>query len=177
MPVRKHKRYSRPRKLYDISTMKEEQGLVSKYGLKNRREVWKADFQIARIRNIAKGLITAEEAKKEEFVTKQKAKGFNVESIADVLGLNKEDWLKRRLQSIVVKKGFAKTLKAARQLINHKHVKIDGKIIDSPSHLTTLEEEKTVSSDLVLIAKKEMSNEEKAFLKQIKSKESEEEKA
>jgi len=174
MPIRKHKRYSRPRKLYDIATMKEEQALISKYGLKNRREVWKADFQISKIRDIAKDLITADEKKKEEFVSRQKEKGFNVESLADVLGLSKEDWLKRRLQSIVTKKGIAKTQKLARQLINHKHIKINGKIIDSPSHLTTLEEEKAVESKIFMPEKKVISDEEKQLLKQMKPKEKEE---
>jgi len=174
MPIRKHKRYSRPRKLYDIATMKEEQTLIKKYGLKTRREVWRADFQISKIRDIAKTLITADEKKKEEFVNRQKEKGFNVESLADILGLNKEDWLKRRLQSIVVKKGITKTYGQARQIINHKHIIMEGKIIDSPSHLTTLEEEKTVETRLALPEKKLISDEEKQILKQIKPKEKEE---
>jgi len=174
MPIRKHKKYSRPRKLYDIATMKEEHNLIKKYGLKNRREVWKADFQISKIRNIAKTLITAEEKLKEDFVKKQKEKGFNIESLADVLGLNKEDWLKRRLQSIVVKREIAKTPKLARQLINHKHIRINGKFIDSPSHLTTLEEEKTVETNLAIPEKKIISDEDRLILKQIKPKEEKE---
>jgi small subunit ribosomal protein S4 len=174
MPIRKHKKYNRPRKLYDIATMKEEQNLIKKYGLKNRHEVWRADYQIARIRNIAKTLITADEKKKEEFLKRQKEKGFSVESLADILALNKEDWLKRRLQSIVVKKGLTKTYKQARQFIVHKHVKINGKAIDSPSHQTTLEEEKEVSMNLALPEKKLISDEEKQILKQIKPKEDKE---
>jgi small subunit ribosomal protein S4 len=173
MPIRKHKKYSRPRKLYDIATMKEEQTLIKKYGLKSRREVWRADFQVAKIRNIAKSLITAEQDKKDAFVNRQKEKGFSVESLADVLALNKEDWLKRRLESIVVKKGLVKTHNQARQMINHKQVTINGKIVDSPSHLTTLDEEKTVNLNIIMAEKKVISDEEKNLLKQMKPKETE----
>jgi len=50
MPIRKHKKYSKPRKLFDASLIKEENNLINKYGLKNRREVWKADYAISKIR-------------------------------------------------------------------------------------------------------------------------------
>ena len=40
--IRKHKLYKRPRKLFDISRIKDEDELVKKYGLKNKKEIWKA---------------------------------------------------------------------------------------------------------------------------------------
>jgi small subunit ribosomal protein S4 len=167
MPKRAKKIYARPRKLYDIALMKEEQGLIKKYGLKNRREVWKADFAIGKVRDIAKKLITASDKNKSEFIARQVEKGFEVSNIADVLGLNKENYLKRRLQSIVVTKGFAKTHNQARQLIVHKHISIDGHKIDSPAHLTTLKEEAAIEIDIALPVKKIISDEEKNLLKKI----------
>jgi small subunit ribosomal protein S4 len=167
MPKRKTKKYRRPRKIYDKSIIKEENDLIKKYGLKTRREVWKADFAISRIRNIAKDLITADDKSKEEFVSRQKEKGFNVNSIADVLGLDKEDYLKRRLQTLIVSMRLARTHKQARQFITHKHVTIDNKIINSPSHLTTLKEEKLLQLKLSLPGKKELTSEEKEFLKHM----------
>jgi small subunit ribosomal protein S4 len=164
MPKRLKKIYSRPKKIYDKATIISENALIKKYGLKSRREVWKADFAIKKIRSIAKSLITADEVKKEEFVKRQIEKGLNVKTIADVLALNKEDYLKRRLQSIVLAKNFCSTPKQARQLITHKHVSLNGNFIDSPSHLTTLAEESSINSDLNLGKKKEMTAEEKAFL-------------
>jgi small subunit ribosomal protein S4 len=172
MPKRKHKKFNRPRKIYDKAIIKEEQALIKKYGLKNRREVWKADYAISKIRNIAKTLITANEEDKEKFINRQKAKGFEVNNIADILGLNKEDYLKRRLQTIALKKGYAKTPTQARQLITHKHVKLNGNIINSPSHLTTLEEEKSISSKTI-INKDKITLEEKEILEKIKPKEEE----
>jgi len=168
MPKRKHKKYSRPKKLYDISLMKEEGGLIKKYGLKSRREVWKANYIIAKIRDIAKSLITAKDKEQKEFVERQQRKGFTVNNIAEVLSLSKEDLLKRRLQSIIVQKGFAKTYKLARQLIVHKHITVKGKIMDSPSHLTTLEEEMNIGINIKIPEKKVISDEEKNILEKIK---------
>jgi small subunit ribosomal protein S4 len=167
MPKRKHKKYSRPRKLFDIALMKEEQGLIKKYGLKTRREVWRANFAIERIRNLAKELITASEEEKNKFIKRQSEKGFAVNSIADVLGLNKENYLKRRLQSIVVSRGIARTHNQARQFITHKHITLGGNIIDSPSHLTTLQEEMSLALSLQLPAKEIITDEEKGILEKI----------
>ena len=51
------------------------------------------------------------------------------------MGLNKKDYLKRRLQTIVFKKGLASTIKAARQLIVHKKVLVDNKVVNVPSYI------------------------------------------
>ncbi len=147
--------------------MKEENGLIKKYGLKSRREVWRADFAIGTIRNIAKRLITAPENEKEIFLEKQRRKGFAVANIAEVLSLNKEDLLKRRLQSILVSKKLAETHKQARQLITHKHVLLNGHKIDSPSHLTTVDEESSLELTLALPVKKVISDEDKRLLEKL----------
>lgn len=167
MPKRQTKKYSRPRKIFDIALMKEENNLIKKYGLKNRREVWRADFAIGTIRNIAKRLITAPDNEKETFLERQRKKGFIVANIAEVLSLNKEDLLKRRLQSIVVAKKLAETHRQARQLITHKHVTINGHKIDSPSHLTTVDEENSLELTLALPAKKVISDEDKRLLEKL----------
>jgi len=154
--------------MYDGAVIKEEKALIKKYGLKNRREVWKADYAISKIRGIAKNLITASDKEKSEFVERQREKGFKVENIAGILGLSKEDYLKRRLQTILASRGLAKTHTQARQFIVHKHVAIDGKIINSPAHLTTLKEENAISLNLTLEETKKLTNEEKEFLEKVK---------
>jgi len=178
MPKRQHKRFNRPKKLFDSARIKEENELIKKYGLKNKREIWKADFAIEKIRNLAKKLITAPEEEKTEFIEKQKAKGFEAETIADVLGLSNEDYLKRRLESVVVAKKLATTPKQARQFITHRHIKINGKIINSPSHLTTLDEEAGLELDLKMpVKKQETTSEEEEFLKETALEKETEEKA
>ena len=59
----------------------------------------------------------------------------------DVLSLTVEDLLKRRLQTLVFEKGFAKTIYQARQFIVHGHIQVIGKKIDAPSYIVKKDEE------------------------------------
>jgi len=55
MAVRKqHKKYSTPRRLFEKSRIDEENAIMKSHGLKNKREIWKADFLVNKIRNKAK---------------------------------------------------------------------------------------------------------------------------
>lgn len=138
--IRKKKKYSKPKKLFDKIRIEGENELVKKYGLKNKREIWKADAAVARIRNQGKRLITKGKEEQEIFFNKLNKMGFKVASIPDVLDLNKEDWLGRRLQSLLIIKKLAKP-KEARQLISHKHVEINGKKVNIPGYIVNIDEE------------------------------------
>ena len=59
----------------------------------------------------------------------------------DVLLLTVEDLLRRRLQSLVFEKGFAKTIYQARQFVVHGHIQVRGKKINAPSYIVKKEEE------------------------------------
>jgi small subunit ribosomal protein S4 len=153
MPKRNRKKFSRPRKAFDKSRIEEENELREKYGLKSKREIWKAESAIARIRNLAKQLITKSDEEKNKFIERLQKKGFNIGSIADTLALDKEDWLKRRLQTIVFSRGLAYKPRQARQLIVHKHVSIGEQIVNIPSYQVSLEEEPSVKLNIVLKVK------------------------
>ncbi len=153
MPKRNRKKFSRPRKAFDKSRIEEENELREKYGLKSKREIWKAESAIARIRNLAKQLITKSDEEKNKFIERLQKKGFNVENIAGALALDKEDWLKRRLQSIVFSRGLSYKPRQARQLIVHKHVSIREQIVNIPSYQVSLEEEPLVKLNIVLKVK------------------------
>jgi len=158
---RQKKKYSRPRKPFDKPRIEEENVLKEKYGLKNKKEIWKADAAIGRIRNLAKQLITKSEEDQNKFVERLKKRGFQVENIADSLALNKEDWLKRRLQTIVFNKKLTTTPKQSRQFIVHKHVSIGNQIVNIPSYQVSLEEEPHIKLNIILKNDKEKSKIEK----------------
>jgi len=61
--------------------------------------------------------------------------------LEDVLLLTVEDILKRRLQTLVFEKGFAKTIYQARQLVVHGHIQVRGKKINAPSYIVKNTEE------------------------------------
>jgi len=138
--IRKRRQYSKPRKLFNKVRIEEENEIVKKYGLKSKREIWKAEAAINRIRGIAKKLITADTEQQEKLFAKLGKQGFKVSSTADVLALTSENWLKRRFQSILMEKKGVKP-KQARQLITHKHVAIDGNIVNVPSYMVSVDEE------------------------------------
>lgn len=172
MPKRKRKKFVKPRQLFNITRIKEEGAIVKKYGLKNRREIWKADAAIGRLRGLAKKLIAAPNEEKNDFLKRLQKKGFVVEGIADVLGLNQENWLDRRLQTIVFKKKIANTPKQARQFITHKLISIKGKKVGAPSYFVKAEEEKEITLDAtVKVLKKGEAKKEKPKVKVEEKKE------
>jgi small subunit ribosomal protein S4 len=146
--IRKKNKFSWPRKLYDKTRINDENKLVEEYGLKNKREIWKAEAKIKYFRDRAKFLITASKEEQEQFFSKLRGMGLSVKTIAEVLALNKEDLLKRRLATVVWKKGLANTARQARQFIVHKKVLIDGRAVNTPSYIvpTDLESNITVKA-------------------------------
>jgi small subunit ribosomal protein S4 len=157
---RQHKKYNPPRKLFDKSRIDEENGLVKKYGLKNKREIWKADYAVNKIRRQAKELITAPAAKQKEFIERLASKGLVKKNaqIDDALALTKEAVLERRLQTIVFQKKMSITSKQARQLITHRHIKVNDKIVTVPSYFVNLNEESGISKSERTKKAKEIEN-------------------
>ncbi|MEM4325864.1 MAG: 30S ribosomal protein S4 [Candidatus Pacearchaeota archaeon] len=150
---RKHKRYSKPGKPFDKKKIEDEAKIMKEFGLKNKREIWKAEAKIKLIREKAKKLIQAPLEEQKAFFEKLKKIGLNVNSIGDVLSLDKRDYLNRRLQTILVRKKIARTPKNARQLITHKKVLVDERVVDSPSYIVPVDLENKIS-----LKKKEIEN-------------------
>jgi len=132
---RKHKSYERPKRPFEADRIKEEAEIKKKFGLKNKKEIWKAESKINSMREKAKNLIPSGPEEQKALFNQLKKLGLNVNSIADVLSLTKEDYLKRRLQTVLVNKKLANTPKQARQLITHKKILVNGGIVDSPSYI------------------------------------------
>jgi small subunit ribosomal protein S4 len=161
MPIRKHKKFTRPKKLFNSTRIKEENELAKIYGLKNKREIWKAESAIENTRKQAKLFLTKNETEQEKFIGRLNKQGFAVASIADALALDKKDYLKRRLQSIIVEKKLATTPRQARQLIIHKHVTINKNIVNAPSYLVPTDEEDKIEITVVIKEKKKENKIEK----------------
>ncbi len=142
---RKHKTYSRPKRPFEKARIEEEVGIKKEFGLKNKREIWKADSKIKIIREKAKRLISAKPEEQKNLLEKLKKIGFNVNSISEVLLLNKKDFLQRRLQTVVLKKRIATTAKSARQLITHRKILVDGRVVNAPSYVVPVELENKIT--------------------------------
>ena len=142
---RKHKTYSRPKRPFDKVRIDEEAKIKKKFGLKNKKEIWMAEAKIKTIREKAKKLISASPEEQLALFNRLKKIGLQVNSIADILSLDKKDYLKRRLQTILVNKKLATTSRSARQLITHKKVLVGGNIVNSPSYIVPVELENKIS--------------------------------
>lgn len=148
-PRKKRRQYARPQHLWREERIIEEGNLCKKYGLKNRKDIWKV---ISKVRNFSKQTrkllaMKGEEAEKgeKELLSKLRKWGITVKNLEDVLALKVEDLLDRRLESIVHKKGLTNTMKQARQFITHGHILVRGRVVNIPSYLVSSDEEREVS--------------------------------
>ncbi len=148
---RKLKRtYSRPRILWDKERIQEERALLKEYGLKNMRELWRAASQLRAIRRQARQFLAlGEEGTVAAQPVLQRLRRYGMvgeqATLEDVLGLTVRDILERRLQTQVYKKGLARTIKQARQLIVHGFIAVDGRTVSRPGYLVTADEEDKLS--------------------------------
>jgi small subunit ribosomal protein S4 len=142
---RKHKQYSRPKRPFEKLRIEQEGEIREEFGLKNKKEIWKAEAKVKNMREKAKNLIKADEKEQKALFEKLNKTGIKVNSIADILSLDKKDYLNRRLQTIVFKRNLTKSVKEARQKIVHRKVFVNNKIIDKPSYLVPVELENKIT--------------------------------
>ncbi len=127
--------------------MAEELEFLGKYGLRNKREFWKMRTMLGNWRRIARQSRTLSKERAAEVQETLSKKLIRLGVVGpearfeDVLSLTVEDLLKRRLQTMVFEKGFAKTIYQARQFIVHGHIQVVGKKINAPSYIVKKEEE------------------------------------
>ena len=149
-PKKKHKTYSTPKRPYETTALLEDLRLIGAYGLRNKRELWKAHSELSKIRGRARDLLslgTEERGDRErEIIRKLAQRGMVMENsrIEDVLTLTIEDMLERRLQTFVFRSGLANSLYQARQLITHGHIAIGGRKATSPSYNVEVQDEETL---------------------------------
>lgn len=148
-PRKLRKKYERPYKPWGIRVLEETNRLAGYYGLRNKRELWRANYLAKKYRRIARKLLTVPEEERvraEPIIRKLQRLGIvgKDATLDDLLDLTVDQFLERRLQTIVWKKGFAKTPYMARQLITHGHIRVNGRRIKQLSYLVTLDEEETI---------------------------------
>jgi small subunit ribosomal protein S4 len=146
-PKKLRKKYSTPAHPWNKSDIDRAKGIRREYGLNIRKEVLIADSFLKKYKDIAKQLIANTskqgELEKKQMMDKLSRLGLlsTAAELDQVLSLTIQDVLNRRIQSVVYKKGLARSMKQARQFIVHRHVTLDGKDITSPSYLLSVEEE------------------------------------
>jgi len=157
-PGRMKKLYDTPNHPWQKARIEEETGLVKRYGLRNKKSVWKHASELRKYRGNARtllGVMSAGNLPEDSHYTrdaqnilkKLQTLGILKEDakLEDILALKVEDILERRLQTIVYRKGYANSIKQARQFIVHGHISLNGRKITVPSYLVLKGEEDILS--------------------------------
>ena len=155
-PGKNHKSYQTPKRPFEKTRIESETRLVIEYGLRNKREVWKAQADLRKYRKGARNLLVLAssamdkqifEAKKDELISHlQRAGLLGVDAdIEAVLSLKVQAQLDRRLQTMVHRKGLARSPKQARQMVTHGHIAIAGRRTTIPGYRVTRIEEGQIS--------------------------------
>ena len=147
------KKYATPRHPWEKERIDSEKEIVVKYGLKNKRELWKSQAMLDSFRSQARKLQaklrTEDRFSQKQFqelikrLSRYSILGQNA-SLDDILSLSIDDILQRRLQTIVFRKNLARTPKQARQLITHGHVEFDGRRVNVPGIMVEGSKEESI---------------------------------
>ncbi|MDG6934719.1 MAG: 30S ribosomal protein S4 [Nitrososphaerota archaeon] len=150
-PKKPKNKYTTPRHPWSGDQLSSELFLVGSYGLRNKKELWKAETELSRIRKQARTLLAAPPDIRERlsgYLMKRLTRMGLVSEAAPVdsiLSLKVEDLLERRLQSIVWRKGLGRSPYEARQLITHKKVRVGSRLVSKPSYIVSRDEEPTIA--------------------------------
>jgi small subunit ribosomal protein S4 len=149
-PKKPKKKYETPRFPWRSDVLESELRLLGEYGLRNKRELWRHRTMLSKFRGIARSLLGMSASRRRvlerQLLEKLKRLGILSEDavLDDVLDLTIESILERRLQTLVFRKGLAKTIHQSRQLITHGHIAIDGRKVFSPSYIVPKNEENKI---------------------------------
>ncbi|RMY47425.1 hypothetical protein D0863_15639 [Hortaea werneckii] len=147
------KTYKVPRRPFESARLDSELKVVGEYGLRNKREVWRVQLTLSKIRRAARQLLTLDEKDPKRLfegnalIRRLVRVGVLDESrmkLDYVLALKVEDFLERRLQTCVYKLGLAKSIHHARVLIRQRHIRVGKQIVNVPSFIVRLDSQKHI---------------------------------
>jgi len=139
--------WKKPKRPLNYDLLMDELKTLGAFGLKTKRELWKTQTELSRVRLHARSLLALrqEDRKRKEPILIQSLSKIGLvdqnSTLDDVLNLQVTDLLSRRLQTIAQRKLYFKTPSQARQAIVHGHVMIGDSVVTIPSYVVKTEEE------------------------------------
>ena len=149
-PKRNRSKFEKPKERWNLERIKGDRTLMNEYGLKNHKELWKVQTEVSRIRRNVRELLSVgsgSEDIKEKMIARLTKLGIatSTTTLDNLLDLKENDLLNRRLQTVVSKRGMAKTMRQSRQLIVHGFIAIDGRKVNRPGYLVDADIESRIS--------------------------------
>merc|ERR1711861_122063 len=147
----------RPRRSYDKERLDAELKLIGTFGLKNKREIWRVGLVLSKVRAVARQLLTLEEKDPQRIFQGQALMRRMIrygileedkQRLDYVLALKIENFMERRLQTLVFKRGLAKSIHHARVLIRQRHIRVGRQIVDIPSFMVRVESQPHIEFSL-----------------------------
>jgi len=139
--------WQKPKRPLNYDLMMDELKTLGTFGLKTKRELWKTQTELSRVRLQARSLLALrqDERERKEPILMQSLSKIGLvnedSTLDDVLNLQVTDLLSRRLQTIAQRKLYFKTPYQARQAIVHGHIMIGDGVVTIPSYIVKTEEE------------------------------------
>lgn len=178
-PKNPRRAWKKPRNPLNYDLKMEELKTLGTFGLKTKRELWKAHTELSRLRHQARSLLALRQEireEKEPVLMKSLSKVGLVEensTLDDVLNLQVTDLLSRRLQTVVQKKFSFKTPYQARQAVVHGHIMIGDRIVSVPSYSVGMNEENQIHLAPDSSLAKLLEQHEKAKIEEVPTEQSE----
>lgn len=131
-----------PRRPFEKERLDGELRLVGEYGLRCKREIWRVQYALAKLRKAARTLLTLDvNDPKRIFEGAALLRRMNRYGLLSddemeldaVLQLTTQKLLERRLQTAVYKQGLAKSIHHARVLIRQRHIRVGNQLVNVPS--------------------------------------------
>ena len=142
--------YKTPKRPFDRTRFDSELKLAGQFGLRCKREIQRVHYTLGHMRRIAKVMLMkdANDQKRqlEGGALLRRLHNLGIlppeqNKLEFVLALKLENLLERRLQTVVYRKGFARSIHHARVLIRGKMIKVGKQVVDSPSFMVRVESE------------------------------------
>jgi small subunit ribosomal protein S9e len=154
---KKYTNYSKtsknPRRPFEREKLINELKLIGTYGLRCKREVWRTQLVLAKLRKAARILLTMDEQdprrlfEGEALIRRMVRIGLLKDSerrLDYVLGLTISQFMERRLQTLVVKRKLASSVHHARVLIGQRHIAVGKQMVNIPSFVVRVSSEQHI---------------------------------